>query len=85
MYKPDLFNRFIQRTKMRSSCCLLILITVAIVDAYIPESTLATDIEAAKSLVNLVDALDSGQLKLHLNTRDVKQECSSSILVARRE
>jgi hypothetical protein len=58
---------------------------VAIIKAYVPESTLATDLEAVKSLANLIGAFESGELKKHLRTLSVDQSCSISQLAVRRE
>lgn len=63
----------------------LALALTALINAYVPESTLATDLEAAKSLVKLLDTLESGALKQFFLGKAVEQSCTVSRLVVRRE
>jgi hypothetical protein len=70
---------------MISSLGLLSLLLPTVVGSYIPESTLATDLEATKSLAKLVDVLESGRLKEYLGTHNVEQRCRPSQLAVRRE
>jgi hypothetical protein len=64
--------------------CLLSILAL-VLGAYTPQSTEATDFEAAKSLQNLLDVLETGSLKEHLLSRDVDQSCSASQTAMRRE
>jgi hypothetical protein len=64
---------------------VLLTTLAAIVAAYVPESTEATDLEAAKSLSNLLLAVETGELGEHLATRNVGPPCSQQEVSVRRE
>jgi hypothetical protein len=64
----------------------IIAVTLATtVFAYVPESTLATDLLAVKSLARLVESVENGELKRQLSSRGVNQSCTLSQLAVRRE
>ncbi|KAH8896868.1 Di-copper centre-containing protein [Thozetella sp. PMI_491] len=64
---------------------LWVIALAALSFAYIPESTVATDLLAAQSLATLIGSIQSGSLGKYLSTRGVKQSCGIGKAIARRE
>ncbi|KAK3937266.1 hypothetical protein QBC46DRAFT_267919 [Diplogelasinospora grovesii] len=70
---------------MPLSLCILVVSLAAFVYAYVPESTLATDLLSAESLVSLLASLESGELETYLGSRGVQQPCKAAKIIGRRE
>ena len=68
---------------LRPYACLPLL--AGVVHGYVALSTLATDLEATKSLAKLTEVLESGKLKEYLGFHGVKQQCTASTVAKRRE
>ncbi|KAK6080982.1 tyrosinase central domain protein [Seiridium cupressi] len=65
--------------------CTLPLVLTSVAFAYVPESTLKTDILAIASLAKLAESIANGSLANHLAERGVSQDCDILKVGIRRE
>ncbi|KAM0810934.1 putative Tyrosinase [Seiridium cardinale] len=65
--------------------CTLPLVLTSVAFAYVPESTLKTDLLAIASLANLAESIANGSLANHLAEQGVSQDCDILKVGIRRE